>query len=98
MTESMLTDVLTFLFGIGVLFTMTKLGVAFFNRKRPAGPSPDVPALEARLTRIEQIVESTSIEVERVTEAQRYLLNVFTQRPADPAALPRSGGRVTTPH
>jgi len=43
-------------------------------------------------------VESTAIEVERVTESQRFMVNVFSQRPPEPAPLPRPGSRVTTPH
>ncbi|HEX6807165.1 MAG TPA: hypothetical protein VF118_04215 [Gemmatimonadaceae bacterium] len=98
MTESMLTDVLTFLFGVGCLVAFTRVLTAFFNRKRPTSPAPDMTALEARLSRIEQIVESTAIEVERVTESQRFMVNVFSQRSAEPAPLPRPGVRVTTPH
>lgn len=98
MTESMLTDLLTFLFGVGCLVAFTRVVTAFLGRKRPTAPAPDTTALEARLSRIEQIVESTAIEVERVTESQRFMVNVFSQRPADPAALPRPAARVTTPH
>jgi hypothetical protein len=98
MTESMLTDLLTFLFGVGCLVAFTRVVSAFFNRKRPTAPAQDTTALEARLSRIEQIVESTAIEVERVTESQRFMVNVFSQRPPEPAPLPRPGSRVTTPH
>lgn len=98
MTESMLTDVLTFLFGMGCLYAFTRLMTAFFSRKRPLPPAGDTAALEGRLARIEQIVEATAIEVERVTESQRFLLNVFSQRPAEAPPLPRPGARVTTPH
>lgn len=98
MTESMLVDVLTFLFGMGSLYAFTRIMIAFFGRKRPM-PSPTGTAgLEERLARIEQIVESTSIEVERVTESQRFLVNVFSQRSAEPVPLPRPAARVTTPH
>ncbi len=98
MTESMLTDLLTFLFGVGCLVAFTRVVTAFFNRKRPTSAAPDMSGLEARLSRIEQIVESTAIEVERVTESQRFMVNVFSQRSAEPAPLPRPGARVTTPH
>ncbi len=98
MNESMLVDVLTFLFGMGCLYAFTRLMTAFFGRKRPLPAAADTAALETRLARIEQIVEATSIEVERVTESQRFLVNVYAQRPADPASLPKPGVRVTTPH
>ena len=38
MTESMLTDLLTFLFGVGCLVAFTRVVSAFFNRKRPTAP------------------------------------------------------------
>lgn len=96
--ESMLVDLLTFLFGVGCLIAFTRCVLAFMGRKRPAAPASDTAALEARLTRIEQITESTAIEVERISESQRFMVNVFSQRPADPAPLPKPGARVTTPH
>jgi hypothetical protein len=98
MTESMLVDVLMFLFGTGCLVAFTRVVTAFFGRKRSAAPAVETAALEARLARIEQITESTAIEVERISESQRFMVNVFSQRPADPAPLPRPGARVTTPH
>lgn len=98
MNESMLVDLLTFMFGVGCLIAFTRIVTSILNRKRPAAPAPDTTALEARLSRIEQIVESTAIEVERVSESQRFMVNVFSQRASEPAPLPRAGSRVTTPH
>jgi hypothetical protein len=43
----------------------------------------------ARLERIEQGIESVSIEVERISESQRYLLKVQTP---DRVEIPRSAG------
>lgn len=43
---------------------------------------PAMPAeFGTRLERIEQGIESVSIEVERISEAQRYLLKVQTSTP-----------------
>jgi hypothetical protein len=52
---------------------------------RPAMPSD----FGARLERIEQGIESVSIEVERISESQRYLLKVQTP---DRVEIPRSAG------
>lgn len=48
---------------------------------------------ETRVARIEQIVESTSFEVERIGEAQRFLTKVLTdgRQPETPALAPRRG-------
>lgn len=53
---------------------------------RPSMP----PEFGARLERIEQGIESVSIEVERISEAQRYLLKVQGSAP-ERVELPRSG-------
>jgi hypothetical protein len=47
------------------------------------------PEFGARLERIEQGIESVSIEVERISESQRYLLKVQGSKP-DRVEIPRS--------
>ena len=49
------------------------------------------PGVTAQLQRIENTVESMSIEIERISEAQRYMARLQTER-AEPASLPRSEG------
>lgn len=60
------------------------------------------PDLDARLQRIEQAVETIAIEVERVSEAQRFSARLLAERGPSPAASPASPGRHTpvagTPH
>ena len=49
------------------------------------------PGLESRFERLEQAVEAVAIEVERISEAQRYSAKLLTERL--PKAVPeRSGG------
>ncbi len=86
-----------FAFAVVVLGSVTKIILAFINRK---AMRPRLPAeLADRLERIEQIVETTAIEVERISEAQRFTAKVLAERAA-PAGLPPSHahGRVVTPH
>jgi hypothetical protein len=47
------------------------------------------PGVTAQLQRIENTVESMSIEIERISEAQRYMARLQTDR-AEPASLPRT--------
>jgi len=44
--------------------------------------------LGARLARIEQAVEAVAIEVERISESERYSARLLTERLPDPAARP----------
>lgn len=74
------------------------------------GMAPKAPARaslqdEERLERIERAVEAVAIEVERISEAQRYTLALLSER--TPAGQLEQGGalgpqfppsRVNTPH
>ena len=47
-------------------------------------------AMEARLARIEHVVEATAVEVERIAEAQRFTARLLAeQRPAEALPPPR---------
>ena len=57
------------------------------------------PMLEARLSRIEEAVDTIAVEVERMGEGQRFVTKLLTERNAQ--QLPdssKTAGRVTTPH
>lgn len=58
-------------------------------------PSDD---LAARLERIEQSVEATALEVERIGEGNRFLTKLLAERNAPIAPPSRSPERVITPH
>ena len=57
---------------------------------RPAAPAVPV-ATQQRLERMEQAIDTIAIEVERVSENQRFITRVLTEGPATPIAL---GSRV----
>ena len=91
---------LTALFlGCGTIFAVSSL--VFINRllerrhertlKAPPPADPD------RLDRIERAIDATALEVERVSEASRYLVRLLSNR-ADRAQLPPRVERVITPH
>ena len=46
-----------------------------------------------QLQRIEQAVDTMAIEVERISEAQRYLTKLHAGRVAESAGLPSGDGR-----
>lgn len=50
------------------------------------------PGVTAQLQRIENTVDSMAIEIERISEAQRYMARLQTER-SEPASLPRTDAR-----
>lgn len=79
--------ILAFVFGVVFVSSLTKIILAFVNRKAVQPGLPD-EVLE-RMARIEQIVETTAVAVERVSEAQRFTARVLSERAA-PGGLPAS--------
>ena len=91
-----LFSVFIFSFSVICVVSLTKIVLAVINRKALQPTLPD--ELTERIARIEQIVETTAVEVERVSEAQRFTARVLAERAA-PGGLPPSHahGRVNTP-
>jgi hypothetical protein len=73
---------------IGVLSGVAVLagafaGAYFFGKSRGQRESIMTPRdleLQSRLTRIEQIVEATSIEIERISEGQRFTSRLLAEK------------------
>ena len=57
-----------------------------------------VDGLQEHLERIEAAVESTAIEVERISEANRFMAKLLAERAAPAVAPARTPERVITPH
>jgi hypothetical protein len=94
----MFDTLLFFLFSCGVLYATFRVVMQFLSRRRSG--EVNVAQLEERLTRIEQTVESTAIEVERITEGNRFVGKLLGERGIE-AHLPRPASapqRVVTPH
>ena len=58
------------------------------NRKNQQHVPPQLIASDDRLERLEQAVESIAIEVERISESQRFLTKLQTERSDDRALKP----------
>ncbi len=65
-----------------------------YARRLESGP-PGIPSeIAGRLERIEQAVDSIAVEVERISEGQRFTTKLLTERtdaPSPPAAARPSG-------
>ena len=69
------------------------------------GPSTQAPQHDERMDRLETAVDTIAIEVERISEAQRFMVGLLSEslparRPDRAAELgaPERSGRVITPH
>lgn len=69
---------------------------AYAKRMERSSAMPAVPAdVTARLERMEQAIDSIAIEVERISEGQRFTTKLLSERTAgEPAAPPSSVSRL----
>ena len=74
--------------GVGILLSAAA-GVYFLGKNRAqkeALRSAD-PELLARLARVEQIVEATAVEIERISEGQRFTTRLLTDTKSESKVL-----------
>ena len=97
MSEMVFIEALTMACG-----TVAFLGTLWFVRrylelKHERHAPIAIDGLQQRLERIELAVESTAVEVERISEANRFMAKLLADR-AGPASLASRPERVITPH
>jgi len=82
--------VIPIVFGIPGVVIIVKMW--FSHKEKMAGlggPKSGTAILDARLARVEQAVESIAIEMERVSEGQRFVTKLMIDRaPPAPGQLP----------
>lgn len=61
-------------------------------------PPETFSVLSQRLDRIENAVETTALEVERIAEANRFMAKLLAERSAALSPPPAKSERVITPH
>ncbi|MGI9078147.1 MAG: hypothetical protein ACR2G6_12600 [Gemmatimonadaceae bacterium] len=63
-----------------------KLVWGYVERQKYKGITPNsIAMLDARMERIEQAVDTIAIEVERISEGQRFTTKLLSERAAAPA-------------
>ena len=85
-------------YGLYAMFAVMVIGWplarAWGRRLERGGTSSSLsPAMGEQLQRIEQAVDAMALEVERISEAQRYLTKLQTGRVTESAALPSGENR-----
>jgi len=87
---------------IAACTTMVVTGVHYLMkylelRRRPLSLSAEVSGLYEHLARIEQTVEVTAVEVERIAEANRFIAKLLAEHGGVSVPAPRPE-RIITPH
>jgi hypothetical protein len=82
--------------GIAIMLALIlPLSIAYAIRMLRRNPAPKGPRTEdftPRFDRLEQAVDAIAIEVERVSEGQRFVTKILAERPAERAAEPLAIG------
>lgn len=97
-----MNDDQVFVFAMTMLICATCVAFAIvgaFVRRRKAPPAQlaSDAAFNDRLDRMEHAIDTIAVEVERVSEAQRFVTKVLAERKAV-APAPPAPERVITPH
>jgi hypothetical protein len=79
------------------MIVLIALGVPFVRAlarkwERESSQPSVVPEVTARLERIEHAVEAVAIEIERISEGQRFTTKLLSDRAADVVPQPRGRG------
>ena len=62
------------------------------NRRPPGSVgAPELHAIEERLNRIEQAIDSIAVETERISEGQRFTTKLLSESPRQGVGLPPGG-------
>lgn len=71
---------------LGILSTMViRITNTFANRHRGGADPAQLQRLEERLGRIEQAIDAMSVEVERISEGQRFTTKLLAERTKESA-------------
>jgi hypothetical protein len=102
--EDILGMILAFAGSMALLGCITTIVMAMIRRRSSRLPDFDMARrlddIAERLSRIDGAVDTMAVEVERISEAQRFTTRVLAERAATPAAQIPERNRIgsTTPH
>lgn len=79
----------------GTIIILTSL-VIWWSRKRQqtALPPESLRRIEARLSEMQQALDTVAVEVERISEGQRFTAKLLSERAPDEAIRARDGSRA----
>ena len=63
--------------------TVIRIATLFFTRNRSGISTPQIQQMDDRLSRIEQAIDAMAVEVERISEGQRFTTKLLSERSAE---------------
>jgi hypothetical protein len=101
MQQEILGMILTFAAAMAALGCVTAVILAIIKRRPQKLAEPELQRMFAdiseRLSRLDGAIETIAVEVERVSEAQRFTAKVLAERHGPPAVPDKNRGAIT-PH
>lgn len=103
MEKAILEDILTFVAGVVGMGCFTGILITWMKHRRGKQlPTPELmhrlDEIADRVNRIETAVDATAIEVERISEGQRFTTRLLADRAGAPALAEHSPGGSTNRH
>jgi hypothetical protein len=97
MSEATFLTALSIVFGTFALLGSFRFLSRWLEIRQKGRSSLQLEGLQERLDKIEATVETTALEVERMSEANRFIAKLLSER-GENASLPARPERVITPH
>ena len=97
MSHELIEEMMVFVGLMATLGSFTKIILSIINRKKPQAAIPALDEVAQRLARMEQAIDATAVEVERISEAQRFTTKLLVER-GHQAPLENARAKVVTPH
>lgn len=96
-------QVMIVLLGTGTGAVLLALGTRLLWRLGSRPPRPAAPQItREEFERLQTAVDAIAIEVERISEGQRFTVSLLSSQVglpgSEPGQLPKRGSRVDTPH
>jgi hypothetical protein len=102
MDEDILEMILAFVAGMTALFCTTAIILTIIKRRPSRLSEPDVGRrlddISDRLSRLDTSIDAMAVEVERISESQRFTAKVLIERGNTPILPDKSRSGSTTPH
>lgn len=99
MSHELIEELMVFAGLMATLGSITKIILTVINRRRTiAGAAvPTLEEISQRLGRMEQALDATAVEVERISEAQRFTTKLLVER-SHQGPVENARARIVTPH